>query len=288
MERKGIILAGGTGSRLYPLTIGISKQILPIYNKPLIYYPLSILMLTNIRDIAIITKPEELKIYKKILGDGRNLGIKLKYYVQKKPNGIAEAFKICKSFIYKFPCALILGDNIFHGFNLSDFFWNISQDKTNATIISYKVKNPEKFGVVKMDKKNNVKKIIEKPKKFISDQCVTGVYFLPVGVTKLVNKLKPSKRGELEIVDILNMYIKENRLKNFSLGRGYAWFDTGTNESMLEASNFVKSIETLQKFQIGNIHEIAFKNNWISKKKFLKLTKFFEKSSYGEYLKNIT
>lgn len=287
MERKGIILAGGTGSRLYPLTHGISKQALPIYNKPLIYYPLSVLMLTGIKDIAIITNPGEKKIYKKILGNGSKLGIKIRYYIQKKPNGIAEAFKICKNFIKNLPCSLILGDNIFYGHDLTNIFYKINQDKKNASIISYKVKNPEKFGVVKLDKKNNVKKIVEKPKKFLSNLCITGLYFFPSGVTKFVNKLKPSKRGELEIVDLIKIYMKSNSLKNYSFGRGYVWFDTGTHESMFEASSFVRSIETIQKYHVGNIHEIAFRNKWISKNKLISESVKLKNTTYGNYLLNL-
>ena len=287
MIRKGIILAGGLGTRLYPTTLGSSKQTLPIYNKPLIYYPLSVLMHADIKKIAIISTKSDQNIFKKILGNGSELGIELEYFSQDHPNGIPEAFKICKKFIEKSPSVLILGDNIFYGSDLPNKLKSISKDENSASIISYKVKDPENFGVVKVDKKNKIKVLEEKPKNFISDLCITGIYFFPKNVTNYVKNLKPSKRGELEIIDLLKIYLKSKKLKNYSLGRGYVWFDTGSHESMYQATSFVRSIETVQKYHIGNLHEIAYRKKWISKKQFQNKALKFKKTSYGEYLINL-
>lgn len=286
-KRKGIILAGGLGTRLYPSTLGSSKQTLPIYNKPMIYYPLSLLMQINVREIALICTKDDLKIFKKILGNGSDYGVNLKYLVQKTPNGIPMAFKICEKFIKGSPSVLILGDNIFFGHDLPIKLKKLSDDHHNASIVTVSVKNPENFGVVTYKKENKIKNIKEKPKKPKSNFISTGLYFLPSDVNKNVKKLRFSKRGELEIPDLLNIYLKKNKLKSIKLGRGFAWFDTGTHDNMMAASNFIKNVEDVQKFQIGNIHEIAYLKKFINFKKFMSVMKKFEKSSYGEYLLNI-
>lgn len=285
--RKGIILAGGMGTRLYPITIGVSKQALPIFNKPMIYYPLSSLMLCGIKDIAIVTNPENIKIFKKILGDGSDIGIRLKYFKQEKPEGLPQAFTICKKFIKNDPTVLMLGDNIFHGHNLQKIFKKSSNDTKNASIITYKVNDPENFGVANFNSKNKIIELEEKPEKPKSNYIITGIYFMPGDVCKNVINLKKSKRGEYEILDLLKVYLKKNKLKNISLGRGYAWFDTGTFENMISASNFIKSIENLQKHHVGNIDEIAFRSGFTDKKKLLKRYNLMKKSLYGNYLKEI-
>jgi len=286
---KGIILSGGSGSRLYPLTLGISKQLLPIYNKPMIYYSLSVLMLANIREVLIITTPQDNINYKRLLGNGSDLGINIQYKIQDQPRGLAEAFIIGKSFIKKNNVCLILGDNIFYGNNFSEklnkSFVNLKNN--NATIFAYPVSDPERYGVIEIDNKGLPKKIIEKPKKAISNLAVTGLYFYPNDVIEKVKKIKPSKRGELEITSINELYLNEKRLSLEILNRGFAWLDMGTNESLIDASIFVKAVENRQGLKIACIEEIAYKKNFINKKQFLKLISKFKNNSYGEYLSKI-
>lgn len=286
---KGIILSGGSGSRLYPLTLGISKQLLPIYNKPMIYYSLSVLMLANIREVLIITTPQDNINYKRLLGNGSDLGINIQYKIQDQPRGLAEAFILGKSFIKKNNVCLILGDNIFYGNNFSEklnkSFVNLKNN--NATIFAYPVSDPERYGVIEVDNKGLPKKIIEKPKKAISNLAVTGLYFYPNDVIEKVKKIKPSKRGELEITSINELYLNEKRLSLEILNRGFAWLDMGTNESLIDASIFVKAVENRQGLKIACIEEIAYKKNFINKKQFLKLISKFKNNSYGEYLSKI-
>ena len=286
---KGIILSGGSGSRLYPLTLAVSKQLLPIYNKPMIYYPLSVLMLANIKDILIITTPQDSSNYKRLLGNGLDLGMNINYKIQTQPRGLAEAFIIGKNFIKKDNVCLILGDNIFYGNNFSEklnkSFVNLKNN--NATIFAYPVSDPERYGVVQIDNKGRPKKIIEKPKRSISDLAVTGLYFYPNDVVEKVKKIKPSKRSELEITSINELYLNEQRLNLEILNRGFAWLDMGTNESLIDASIFVKAVENRQGLKIACIEEIAYKKNFINKKKFIKLISKFKNNSYGKYLNKI-
>jgi len=286
---KGIILSGGSGSRLYPLTLAVSKQLLPIYNKPMIYYPLSVLMLANIKDILIITTPQDSDNYKRLLGNGSDLGMNIHYKIQTQPRGLAEAFIIGKNFIKKDNVCLILGDNIFYGNNFSEklnkSFTNL--DNNNATIFAYPVSDPERYGVVQIDNKGAPKKIIEKPKKSTSDLAVTGLYFYPNDIVEKVKKIKPSKRGELEITSINELYLNEQRLNLEILNRGFAWLDMGTNESLIDASIFVKAVENRQGLKIACIEEIAYKKNFINKKKFIKLIGKFKNNSYGKYLNKV-
>ena len=286
---KGIILSGGSGSRLYPLTLGVSKQLLPIYNKPMIYYSLSVLMLANIKKILIITTPQDNSNYQRLLGDGSDLGIEIQYKIQDQPRGLAEAFIIGKDFINKDNVCLILGDNIFYGSNFSEklkkSFVNLKNNK--ATIFGYPVSDPERYGVVQIDNKGNPIKIVEKPKKNISNLAVTGLYFYPNDVVDKVKKIKPSHRAELEITSVNELYLKEQRLDLEILNRGFAWLDMGTNESLIDASIFVKAVESRQGLRIACIEEIAYKKNFINKKKFIKLIKKFKDNAYGKYLMKI-
>lgn len=286
---KGIILSGGSGSRLYPLTLGVSKQLLPIYNKPMIYYSLSVLMLANIKKILIITTPQDNSNYQRLLGDGSDLGIDIQYKIQDQPRGLAEAFIIGKDFINKDNVCLILGDNIFYGSNFSEklkkSFINLKNNK--ATIFGYPVSDPERYGVVQIDNKGNPIKIVEKPKKNISNLAVTGLYFYPNDVVDKVKNIKPSHRAELEITSINELYLKEQRLNLEILNRGFAWLDMGTNESLIDASIFVKAVESRQGLRIACIEEIAYKKNFINKKKFIKLIKKFKDNAYGKYLMKI-
>ena len=284
---KGIILSGGSGSRLYPITLSISKQIIPIYDKPMVYYPLSVLMLAGIRDIMIITNKEYLKIFKNQLGNGRSLGIKISYKIQKKPNGIPEAFLIAKKFIENQNVLLILGDNLFYGQELSSLLKKPFNKDDGAKIFLHQVKNPNSYGVVEFYKKNKIKKIIEKPKEYISNFAVTGMYMFDQKVISLTKKLKPSKRNELEITNLLNFYLKKNKLNYEILGRGHSWFDAGTHDSLLSASEFIKAVEDRQGYKIGCIEEIAYNNNWVNKLKLKKIIFKYKNSPYGEYLKKI-
>ena len=284
--RKGIILAGGIGSRLHPLTQVISKQLLPIFDKPMIYYPLSTLMLAGIKEIAIISTPLDLPKFKKLLGSGKQWGLKLTYLEQKKPNGIAEAFILAEKFIKDSPCCLILGDNIYHGNNFSKILKEADNDDENSTVFTYQVKDPERFGILNLDKKGRPAKIIEKPKSPKSNLAITGLYFFPKGVSSKAKKLKPSKRGELEISDLNQSYIKDKKLKVKILNRGFTWLDTGTFDSLLEASNFISLVQNRQNTIVACPEEIAFLNKWINKSDIKKAIKDMQ-STYSEYLKNL-
>ena len=285
-SRKGIILAGGIGSRLHPLTQIISKHLLPVFDKPMIYYPLSTLMLAGIREILIISTPEDLPKYKKLLKSGKQWGLKLSYIEQKKPNGIAEALILGKDFLKDSPSCLILGDNIYHGNDLSNILKDAVNDKNNSTIFVYQVKDPERFGILSIDEKGNPKKITEKPKSPKSNLAITGLYFFPKGVSSRAKELKPSKRGELEISELNQTYLNDKRLKVKILNRGFTWLDTGTFDSLLEASNFISLLQNRQNTIVACPEEIAFINKWISKNEIKKALGDMQ-SSYGEHLRNL-
>ena len=287
MIKKGIILAGGLGTRMSPLTKAVNKQLLPIYDKPLIFYPLSILMLANIRDILIVVNKGQLNQYKKILPDGKNLGIKITYIEQDKPRGLPDAFLLGKKFINNQNVALILGDNFFYGQNLSKSLINCSKLKNGAKILIHKVSNPQLFGVAKINSKNKVLKIIEKPKKFISDYAITGLYFFDRNVSKYATMLKTSARGELEIVDLINIYKKKNKLSADFIGRGGAWLDTGSIDDFYKTSAFVQAIENRQGLKIACLEEIAFNKKWIDQKKIFKQINFYGKCEYSNYLRKL-
>ena len=287
MIKKGIILAGGKGTRMSPITKAINKQLLPIFDKPLIFYPLSILMLAKIKDILIIVNKGELNQYKKILPDGKNLGIKIKYEEQSKPRGLPDAFILGEKFIGKDNVALILGDNFFYGQNLTNQLLNYKKLKKGAKIILHKVKKPDQYGVAKINKKYKVTHIKEKPKKFISDLAITGLYFFDNLVCKYSKLLKPSKRGELEIVDLINKYKKKGNLKANLLGRGGAWLDTGSIDDFYKTSAFVSAIEKRQGLKVACIEEIALSNGWINEREINNQIKFYGKCEYSEYLKNL-
>jgi glucose-1-phosphate thymidylyltransferase len=287
-QYKGIILAGGSGTRLYPVTQVISKQLLPVYNKPMIYYPLSVLMLSGIRDILLITTPHEQHLFKALLKDGSQWGIEIKYEVQPKPEGLAQAFIIGKSFIGDSNVTLILGDNIFYGHGLTEILQREIKRNKGATIFGYWVKDPERYGVAEVSDNFKVISIEEKPAKPRSNFAVTGLYFYDNQVVEFASNLKPSARGELEISDINNLYLKKGELRAELLGRGFAWLDTGTHESLLEASTFIETIEKRQGQQIACIEEIAFIMGYIDKQQVIKLAEPFIKNSYGQYLLNIS
>ncbi len=284
MIKKGIILAGGKGTRMSPLTKAVNKQLLPIYDKPLIFYPLSILMLAKIKDVLIIVNKGQLNQYKKIIPNGDNLGIKITYAEQDEPKGLPEAFLIGEKFIGKDNVALILGDNFFYGQNLSRLLLNSTKLKTGAKIILHKVLKPELYGVAKINKNNKILRIVEKPNKFISDLAITGLYFFDNKVIKFAKKLRPSKRGEIEIVDLLNFYQKKNNLYSDLIGRGGAWLDTGSMDDFYKTSTFVSSIENRQGLKIACLEEIAFNNKWIKKLHIKKSIKFYGKCDYSKYL----
>ena len=287
MIKKGIILAGGRGTRMSPLTKAINKQLLPIFDKPLIFYPLSILMLSKIKDILIIVNKGELSQYKKIIPNGKNLGIKITYAEQSKPRGLPDAFIIGEKFIGSDNVALILGDNFFYGQNLTTQLLNYKKLKKGAKIILHKVKKPDQYGVAKINKKYKVTHIKEKPKKFISDLAITGLYFFDNLVCKYSKLLKPSKRGELEIVDLINKYKKKGNLKASLLGRGGAWLDTGSIDDFYKTSAFVSAIEKRQGLKVACIEEIALANGWIKEREINNQIKFYGKCEYSEYLKNL-
>ena len=287
---KGIILAGGSGTRLYPITKGISKQLLPLYDKPMIYYPLSVLMLSGIKDILIISNPEYIENYKMLFGDGSQLGLNIEYKVQKEPKGLAEAFIIGEEFIEDQDVCLVLGDNVFFGHGLTEILSNAVgniKNENKATVFGYYVNDPERYGVVEFDKNGKVISIEEKPQNPKSNYAVVGLYFYPNDVIKKAHKVKPSNRGEIEITSINEMYLKEDRLKVELLGRGYAWFDTGTHESLLDAGNFIRTIEKRAGLKIGCIEEIAYLNDWIDKERLKELAKPLKKTEYGKYLLKI-
>ncbi len=284
---KGIILAGGSGTRLYPITKSISKQLLPIYDKPMIYYPLSVLMLAGIRKILIITTQEDIKCFKELLGDGSDWGLSLEYKVQSSPNGLAEAFILGEDFIGNDNVCLILGDNIFYGQGFTNILKNAASLKEGAIIFGYQVRDPERFGVVEFGKNNKVISIEEKPKQPKSNFAITGLYFYDNSVVKIAKQVKPSKRGELEITSVNEAYLIQNKLKVELLGRGFAWLDTGTYDSLLEAGKFVQTIEYRQGYKIACLEEIAYNNGWINKEKVLEAGKTFSKNSYGDYCKEL-
>ena len=288
---KGIILAGGSGTRLYPLTKGVSKQLLPIYDKPMIYYPLSVLMLSNIQDILIITTPEDAAGFKRLLGDGSNFGVRISYAEQPSPDGLAQAFLIGEDFIGEDDVCLVLGDNIFYGQHFSQMLHqaveNIEKDK-KATIFGYYVKDPERYGVAEFDEKGNVISLEEKPKKPKSNYAVVGLYFYPNKVIDIAKKIKPSERGELEITSVNQELLKSNNLKVQLLGRGFAWLDTGTHDSLTEASNFVETLEKRQGLKISCLEEIAFKKGWITKEKLIEVAQPLSKNAYGQYLLDLS
>lgn len=284
---KGIILAGGSGTRLYPLTMVTSKQLLPVYDKPMIFYPLSTLMLAEIQDILIISTPEDLPNFERLLGDGSQLGIHLEYKVQPSPDGLAQAFLIGEEFIGNDSCAMILGDNIFYGNGLSKQLQEAAEKKTGATVFGYYVNDPERFGIVEFDENGKAISIEEKPEHPKSNYCVTGLYFYDKDVVKKAKQIKPSARGELEITDLNRMYLEEGTLDVVTLGRGYAWLDTGTMDALAEATEFVRVIENRQGIKISAIEEIAYNNSWIGKEQLLAAANQYGKSSYGKHLKQV-
>jgi glucose-1-phosphate thymidylyltransferase len=287
---KGIVLAGGSGTRLYPITKGISKQLVPIYDKPMIYYPISVLMLAGIRDILIISTPHDLPMFRRLLGTGESLGVKFSYAEQPSPDGLAQAFIIGEEFIGNDAVCLVLGDNIFYGQYFTQMLIDAvktTEEKGYATLFAYMVKDPNRFGVVSFDKNGKATKIVEKPEKPESNYAVTGLYFYPNEVVKIAKEVKPSTRGELEITSVNDAFLQQGRVHVKTLGRGFAWLDTGTAASMLDASNFIQTIETMQGVQVASLEEIAFNNGWISAKQLIALAEPLKKNDYGQYLLNL-
>lgn len=284
---KGIVLAGGSGTRLYPITKSISKQIIPVYDKPMIYYPLSVLMLAGIREILIISTPQDIHLYKNLLGDGSDLGVKLEYAIQPSPDGLAQAFIIGESFIGTDNVCMVLGDNIFYGFDFSRTLREAAALEDGATVFGYYVNDPERYGVAEFDANGKVLSIEEKPLQPKSNYAVTGLYFYSNDVVAKAKGLKPSKRGELEITDLNRLYLEEGRLNLKMMGRGMAWLDTGTHDSLLEASNFISTIENRQGLKVACLEEIAYRSGYITREQLLKLAEPLKKNYYGQYLLKI-
>ena len=286
-KRKGILLAGGSGTRLYPITMGISKQLLPIYDKPMVYYPLSVLMLAGINEIAIITTPHDNNQYRALLGNGSQWGINLTYIIQPKPEGLAQAFILAEEFLNGSESTLILGDNIFHGDGIRELLQKANNSTAAANIFGYHVSDPERYGVIDFDANGNVKSIIEKPKKPRSNHAVVGLYFLDETAPDRAKNIKPSDRGELEITSLLNTYLEDKSLLMHQMSRGYAWLDTGTHASLLDAGNFVRTLQKRQGLQIGSPDIVAFENGWVSRSELELRSEKFSKNAYGDYLKSI-
>ena len=286
-QRKGIILAGGSGTRLYPITMGISKQLLPIYDKPMIYYPISVLMLAGIREIAMITTPEDQAQFQRSLGDGSQWGLSFTYIVQPSPDGLAQAYLLAEDFLDGAPSAMVLGDNIFFGHGLPALLADADQQQTGGTVFGYHVADPERYGVVGFDADGKAESIVEKPAKPASSYAVTGLYFLDGDAPKLAREVVPSPRGELEITSLLEMYLERGDLRVNRMGRGYAWLDTGTHASLLDAGNFVRTLTQRQGLQTGSLEEIAYEQGWISNEALLQRAEMFKKNDYGSYLQDL-
>ena len=287
MQRKGIILAGGSGTRLWPITIGLSKQLLPIYDKPMVYYPLYVLMLANIKEIALISTPQDIIQYERLLGNGNQWGINISYIEQPSPDGLAQAYILAEDFLDGSPSAMILGDNIFYGHGLLNMLERATIKVDGGTIFGYHVKDPERYGVMDFDNKGNVKSIVEKPSNPPSNYAITGLYFLDNKASERARAIKPSPRGELEITSLLEMYLKDESLNVEAMGRGIAWLDTGTHSSMLDASNFVRTITERQGMLVGSPDEIAYLKKWISKDQLIDRANLFKKNDYGSFLENL-
>jgi glucose-1-phosphate thymidylyltransferase len=287
MTRKGIILAGGSGTRLWPITMGVSKQLLPIYDKPMIYYPLSVLMLADIREIVVITTPEDQPAFIRLMGDGAQWGLSLTYIIQPSPDGLAQAYVLARDFLNGAPSAMVLGDNIFFGHGLPEILAAAKARTTGGTVFGYRVSDPERYGVVDFDPEGRVRQIIEKPAKPPSNFAVTGLYFLDGQAPDLAARIKPSPRGELEIADLLDLYLKAGQLTVEKMGRGFAWLDTGTHASLLDAGNFVRTLQARQGLQVGCPDEIAFRSGWIDRAALATRAETFRKNDYGLYLSSI-
>lgn len=285
-KRKGIILAGGSGTRLYPVTLGVSKQLLPVYDKPMIYYPLSVLMLSDIREVAIITTPQDREQFQRVLGDGTQWGMSFTYVTQPSPDGLAQAYLLAEEFLDGAPSALVLGDNIFFGHGLPELLARADQNE-GGTVFGYRVADPERYGVVDFDEQGKVRSIIEKPEVPPSNFAVTGLYFLDGDAPDMAREVKPSARGELEIACLLDMYLDKGKLKVERMGRGYAWLDTGTHASLLDAGNFVRTLQERQGLQTGSPDEIAFDKGWISREHLLDRAERYSKNEYGRYLRRL-
>jgi glucose-1-phosphate thymidylyltransferase len=287
MKRKGIILAGGSGTRLWPITMGVSKQLMPIYDKPMIYYPLSVLMMGGIREIALITTPEDQSQFQRLMGDGSQWGLNLTWIVQPSPDGLAQAYLLAEDFLAGAPSAMVLGDNIFFGHGLPEMLEAADAQPTGGTVFGYRVSDPERYGVVDFDKDGNVRAIIEKPEKPPSNFAITGLYYLDARAPDLARRIKPSPRGELEIADLLEIYRAEGGLKVERMGRGFAWLDTGTHGSLLDAGNFVRTLQARQGLQVGCPDEVAYSKGWIDRAALAKRAKTFHKNDYGRYLSRL-